>query len=441
VAAVALVIQFVSATWWNQPYRMPNLSLVIAYNLATSGRYEGGNWVRLKGQDVPGDPPVRSYLLPGEPVYLASGLALHRPQVFSYWHVPVAVVLVVAASASALALFGADAALLVGILAALDPFIVIHGRVYDDTFLAAALFWLITAIALHRFVDAGSAPDPARWRPSLVGTAVLLIASGWAAVTRPETRVAVIAVAICCVAVPGLRRLRSTGFALAVGVVLAVSAWAGRNVIVQKHFMTGSTHDGLTLWESNAPSAMRALALGQVDALSTDPSIVGAIWQQTAHKDEVGANQVFMHAAIQEMWSNPLRVAALGVRKVVLSVAGVRPEMPIDAARNVVSVLSTLLLACLAAFGAVRISRRAPNRNALRHLAGVAACLLGLEVLGVLALGPVGLRYWILWRPVLWIMASQAVRPAVQPFSTSAHPLRRTPSSCAVGPRSGGRGH
>ena len=47
------------------------------------------------------------------------------------------------------------------------------------------------------------------------------------------------------------------------------------------------------------------------------------------------------------------------------------------------------------------------------HLAGVAACLLGLEMLGVLALGPVGLRYWILWRPVLWILAGLAV-PGLQ---------------------------
>lgn len=208
---------------------------------------------------------------------------------------------------------------------------------------------------------------------------------------------------------PGLRALRSTGLALAAGVILAVGAWSVRNANVQHHFMTGSSHDGVTLWESTEPSAMRALALGQVDALSGDPSIVGAIWQQTAGKDEAGANDVFTRAAIQEMQDDPLRVAAFGVRKVAMSIAGLRPELPFAAPRNVIAVLATAALVCFAGVGAARRSRVSRKPNSVRHLAGIAACLLGLEVLGVLALGPVGLRYWILWRPVLWILASQAL--------------------------------
>ena len=147
VAVLACVTQVASATWWLKPYPMPNMALVIAWNLATTGRYEGGNWVRLKGVVVPTDPPLRSYHLPGEPAYLATGLALRRPELFTYWHVPVAVLLVVATAACALALFGPDAALLAGVIGAVDPFIVAHGAVYDDTFLGAALFWLIAAIA------------------------------------------------------------------------------------------------------------------------------------------------------------------------------------------------------------------------------------------------------------------------------------------------------
>ncbi len=388
---------------------MPNAALAIASNLAASGRYEGGNWQRLKGTVVPSDPPLRSYHLPGEPVYLAAGLALHRPALFTYWHVPVAVLLVVAAAAVALALFGPDAALVAGLIAALDPLMVIHGPVYDDTFLGAALFWLVAAIALSRWVTTRLPRNAARSNVSWIVTAALVILSGWAAVTRTEALVAVVGIAVGCLAIPGLRVLRSTGLAIAFGVILAVGAWGERNAIVQHHFMTGSSHDGVTLWESTEPNAMRALALGQVDALSADSSIIGTIWQQAAGKDEVGANQVFVHAAMQEMRDDPIRVAAFGVRKIGISIAGVRPELPIGTARNLVSILSTLVLVCVAATGAARVARVARKRDPVRHLAGVGACLLALELLGVLALGPVGLRYWILWRPVLWILASLAL--------------------------------
>jgi hypothetical protein len=409
---VSLVIQFISATWWLKPYVMPNAALAIASNLAASGRYEGGNWQRLKGTVVPSDPPLRSYHLPGEPVYLAAGLALHRPALFTYWHVPVAVLLVVAAAAVALTLFGPDAALLAGLIAAFDPLIVIHGPVYDDTFLGAALFWLVAAIALSRWVTARTPGKAAPSSRSWVVTAALVILSGWAAVTRTEALVAVVGIAVGCLTIPGLRALRSTGLAIALGVILAVGGWGERNAIVQQHFMTGSSHDGVTLWESTEPNAMRALALGQVDALSGDSTIVGAIWQQAAGKDEVGANEVFVRAAIHEMREDPIRVAAFGVRKIGISIAGVRPELPIGAPRNVVSILTTLVLVCLATAGVARVARVARKRDPVRHLAGVGACLLGLELLGVLALGPVGLRYWILWRPVLWILASQSLGTA-----------------------------
>ena len=218
---------------------------------------------------------------------------------------------------------------------------VIHGPVYDDTFLGAALFWLVAAIALSRWVTARLPRNGARSNVSWIVTAALVILSGWAAVTRTEALVAVVGIAVGCLAIPGLRVLRSTGLAIAFGVILAVGAWGERNAIVQHHFMTGSSHDGVTLWESTEPNAMRALALGQVNALSADSSIIGAIWQQAAGKDEVGANQVFVHAAMQEMRDDPIRVAAFGVRKIGISIAGVRPELPIGTARNLVSILST----------------------------------------------------------------------------------------------------
>lgn len=467
VGALALVLQLASATWWLKPYVMPNAAFVIASNLAASGRYEGGSWVRLKGIERPTDPPLRSYHLPGEPLYLAAGLALHRPALFTYWHVPVAVALVVATAAMALALFGPAAALAAGTIAALDPLMVVHGPVYDDTFLAAALLWIVAAIAIGRWTHRGS-DRPGTRRLGEAGTTIVLAAvSAWAAVTRTETSLALAGAALCCCLLPALRPLRRVGLAMALGVALGLGAWGARNAVVQHHLLLGSTHDGVTLWESTEPEAGRALALGQVDALSTDPAVVGAVWRQTIDQDEATANRIFTRAALQDIAADPVRVAAFGARKVALSFIGLRPELSRSAARNVVSIGTTVLLVLAAAVGLARMRGR---RDADRRVAGGAAMLLGLEILAVLMLGPVGLRYWIAWRPVLWILAGcgaawawlphdrrgmqegdARVAPSL-PFpgsprpgtrkpavSTSSHRQRQIPASSAAAPRSGGR--
>jgi len=406
VSALALGVQLASTTWWLKPYAMPNVSLVIAYNVASSGRYEGGSWARLKGTIVPTDPPLRSYHLPGEPLYLAAGLALRRPAIFAYWHVPVAVLLVFVVAATVLVLFGPEVALFSGVIAALDPVTVVHGPVYDDTFLGAALLWTVGALMICRWVAAIRANDGARTCDGPAATVALVVAAGWAAVTRTELTLALAGVAACCLAVPALRPLRRTGALVGAAVLIGVGAWTTRNAVVQHHLIIGSTHDGLTLWESTAPQATRALAFGQVDALSTDPAIVGSLWRQTVGADEAGADQVFFHAALHGIAAQPTRVVELAVRKVALSIAGVRPELPLTSSRNLVSIAVTILLALAAVLG----WRRAPStRAAVGRMPTIAACALGLETLGVLSLGPVGLRYWVAWRPVLWILGACAV--------------------------------
>jgi hypothetical protein len=422
VAALALAIQLVSAAR-RSTYVMPNAALVIASNVADSGRYEGGSWLRLKGTLVPTDPPLRSYHLPGEPLYLAAGLALHRPSVFAYWHVPVAVLLIVAAAAAAGALFGPEGALVAGVIAAVDPLMAVHGPVYDDTFLGAALFWFVVAVLLRRWADVHPGEPTGQATSGFVSDVAVLVAAGWAAVTRSEALIALVGLTLCCLALPSLRSLRRLGAAVGIGLLLAVGTWTARNAIVQGHLLIGSSHDGITLWESNEAHAPQALALGQVDGLSADPAIVGAIWRQTVARDEVGANRVFVRAAVQDMAAHPLRVAAFAARKVATSITGVRPELPLLAARNVVSILATALLIVMAALGWSRQRRRRPDEvrafgadagDLPRQGAGIAAMLLALEALGVLALGPVGVRYWVIWRPVLWVMAGLAVVPIVR---------------------------
>jgi hypothetical protein len=406
VSALAFAVQLAAATWWLKPYVMPNMSLVIAYNVAASGRYEGGSWARLKGTILPSDPPLRSYHLPGEPLYLAAGLALRRPAIFAYWHVPVAVLLVFSIAASALSLFGPEVALVAGVIAALDPVTVVHGAVYDDAFLGAALLWTVAAILLRRWVAAGRGHPADQTGEGPVTMAVLAVAAGWAAITRTELMLALGATAICCVVIPRLRPLRRAGAIVGTAVIVAVGAWTIRNAVIQHDLMTGSTHDGLTLWESTGPQAARALAYGQVDALSTDPAIVGSLWQQTIGRDEAGANRVFLHAAFRQIVDQPMRVAGLAARKTALSVAGWRPELPASSARNLVSIAVTILLVGVAGLG-WRRTKSAPDP--VRRLPAIAAALLGAEILCVLALGPVGIRYWVVWRPVLWILAGCAL--------------------------------
>jgi hypothetical protein len=405
VAAVALTTQVVSAAWIVKPYPMPNASLIIAYNVASTGRYEGGSWARLKGTVVPSDPPLRSYHLPGEPLYLAAGLVLGRPFFFQYWHVPVAMLLIVVVAATAQILFGPTVALLAGLIAALDPLMLVHGPVYDDAFLGAALLWLVGAAAISRWMTAARPTARPAGLRAAIASLVLIVAAAWGAVTRTEVTLALLGMSLCCLLVPSLRPMRRPGMLIFAGVVIGVTAWTARNVVIQHHVLVGSTHDGLTLWESTAPQATEAISLGQVDALSSEPAVMTPLWAQTIGADEVGANRIFFAAAIRDIAAQPVRVAALAVRKVALSVAGIRPELPVSSPRNVVSILVMILL-CLAA---ARGRRRAATGGQRPRAPVIAAYVLGLELVIVLALGPVGLRYWIAWRPVLWILAACGV--------------------------------
>ena len=104
--------------------------------------------------------------------------------------------------------------------------------------------------------------------------------------------------------------------------------------------------------------------------------------------------------------AQPRRLAAFALHKVGMSLVGLRPELPLSALRNVVALLTTTLLGVAALLGLRRAWRmRAP----MLRLPAVAAGLLGLELFAVLVLGPVGVRYWVAWRPVVWILAALGV--------------------------------
>src|SRR5258708_15108055 len=122
-------------------FETPNASLLIARNLAEHGSY-GCNvcWSRLHGPDAGSEQgPLRMFHLPGEPLLLAASFRFLPPPVLHYIHIPVTVLLLMTAVYWGLKLGGAAVAITTGVVASLQPFILLHGPVWDDTFLSAAL--------------------------------------------------------------------------------------------------------------------------------------------------------------------------------------------------------------------------------------------------------------------------------------------------------------
>jgi hypothetical protein len=363
--------------------------------LAATGRLELPNWSRLKGEPSPGDPPLRAFELPGEPLWIAAGTRTGL-DVWDYWNVPVAALLIVSISAVALALGGPTLALIAGIVAAIDPVTLLHASNRDDAVLGSALLWAVFAIIALR------------WRG--LGDVALFVAAGAAAVTRLEAVLMIVPLLV-------LRPVRRAAVIAVAGVVVALSVWGLRNQRVLHHFMVGSTHDGITLWESNGPLALKSLSLGQVDILSLNKGIMAPIFAETRDLDEVGADAFFRREAMRYMTSHPLDVARTAVAKLAVSIASIHPNLPLTAPRNLAAMLENALLFVLAGLGLARLGRS--------PLATVFAGMC-LVTLALLAIGPAGMRYWLTLRGGLWILAA---------FSISSRLIPRTLSSSAPAPR------
>jgi hypothetical protein len=400
VALLTAVIQYLSARTEPDKTLAPlNAAQEIAAHLAWEGRYYGGNWVRLKGAVRPEDPPLRAFNLPAY-VWYAAAMWRAFPRAHRYIQIPVVVMLTVAVAATAAALGGPTLALLSGLIAALDPFMVVHGPVWDDAVFGTALEWVIFAIAVDR------------WRRPRAGRAwtediCVLGLAGLAALTRTEAQVLLPALAAVAWFLPTLRPLRRTSLFATAGVVIAVSAWGIRNESAVGVFLPGSTHDGITLWESNGPASRRALHLGQVDRLSEDSSVMLPYWSRTATMTESGADAYFRREAVRFTASHPTDVAATALEKLVVSLTGVRPESPLYDKRNTVSLVDSGLLLVLAVTVVLHLRDRPPPSTHTTLLALVA--VLTVAVIGLLLIGPAGIRYWLTLRVATWILAAQAL--------------------------------
>jgi hypothetical protein len=385
--------------WLVGHYVEPNLGPQMGRTLAETGVLALNDWRRLKGERRLNDPPLRAFELPGEPMWVAFGLRVD-PSLGDYWNVPVAALLVVSVAAVALALGGPVLALIAGLLAAIDPVTLLHASDRDDAVLGSALLWAVFAIIALRWRGGPRRP---------VGDLALFVAAGAATITRMEAGL----VLVLLLLVKAIRRDVAVAMA---GAVIAACAWGVRNHIVLGHFMIGSSHDGITLWESNGPFARQSLSRGQVDIVSLDSAVMAPVFRQTQDLDEVDADAFFRRQAIRYMASHPIDVARTAIAKIGVSLASVHPNLPLTAPRNLAAMIDNALLLVLAGIGLARYTR-----------SPVTALIIGLGVvtLALLAIGPAGMRYWLTFRGAAWILAANTLSgllPRIRASSAPAPP-------------------
>jgi hypothetical protein len=360
---VCLAAQVASAAWVPRSFETPNESTTLARQLVASGELVVGG--------------ARAYQLPGEPLYLAVAFRYLPAGLWPYVHVPVVTAFVVAVALIGFAAGGWTCGLAAGLVASVDPFVLIHGPVWDDTFLAAAMEFAILA-AVMSSVERGAV--------SLPSAAGIAAASGLAAVTRLHSQVLLVLFGAALVLMPALRRVRPAGVAVLCGVAIALAAWGARNELVLGEFFVGSSHDGKTAFESNCAGTRRNLSGvghigGAMDACSAD------VTAHAAALPELEQNRAFTRAAWQFVGAHPavaLRTAAV---KTAVSLTGFNPAAPWSGPRNVLMAAGSVALLLAGLIGLWSL------RTAAGGVLGVFAGLTVFVTLAMLMAGPTGARY------------------------------------------------
>jgi hypothetical protein len=241
----------------------------------------------------------------------------------------------------------------------------------------------------------------------------LAVAAGYASVTRTEAILFFAGLTLATWCVTSLRSVRPEGTAAMIGVALALLSWGARNWSVLGRFHATTTRDGIALWESIGPHAWEAVSYGQVEKLSYGEDTMGEHWEQTRAMSELEANDYFRRRALDFAVEEPLAVAAVALRKIGITLAGVRPNEPMTGARNLVAWLSNAALLLLAAVGLPRLWRLGRGTSKVGGL-WLLALVAGATLPGLL-LGPIGMRYRIAMDGVLWLAAAATLalpRPA-----------------------------
>jgi len=399
IAVLASLVQIVSATFLTKDFSTPNASVSIAHHIASGGEFWGGNPERLWGHYAHGE-RLRMFNLPGEPLLLAAAFRALPAWALRYLHVPFTVLLIVCACLMAGRLGGKSLAWATGLVAIFDPFIVLHGPIWDDIFAASALTWgAIHLIWLH----------VKRSRPGCNWTTVALLAGvgAAAALLRTEAQAVFSVLGLATLALPKLKSARVQGLALLMGVALALVGWGLRNKLVSGQFFTGSTHDGITLWESVYPSANESiLKLG--DAESLDLERMGLDYDKTKDMNELEANRYFTHRSVAYVSSHPYELARLAGLKLVVDTLGIDFARPLYSKRNLVGIFFNGALIALALFslgGQWTMALCEEERFFIRTVVMVNVSV----DFALFVVGPVGLRYGMTMYPLLWTAAAMTL--------------------------------
>ena len=396
VLAACAAVQLLSATWLVKDFTTPNVSREIAEHLVATGEYAVGD--------------ARAYHLPGEPLLIAAGL--HLPSALRpYLHLPVVLLFVGSVTATAFAVLGPRVAAIAGGLATLDPFVVAHGPVWDDAMLAASLEWLVIALlvsALPATHDEPAMRSRASLTPLLAG-----LAGAGAAVSRIHSQWLLAGLAIVTWSRPRFAAARGAAAMVALGAAVAVGAWGWRNTSAVGAFVTGSTHDGKTFFESTYATTRGAILTHGV----AQHFEAGQVPPQALHpvSGEVAMNRFFMDEAWGYVVSHPFDVTLTAMFKTMVSMTGVDFGRPLTSPRNLVAVASNLALVS-AAIGGVVAWRRHPASGTDRgRLVSTTAQTMAATTLTLLAAGPVGLRYRLSLAGFLYLAAALALHVRFRP--------------------------
>jgi hypothetical protein len=404
VIALCLALQLVSATFFVSDFSSPNAATVIATALVQRGEFAVHAWPRAARTPAGDEEPLRAYHLPAEPLLLAAGFRVLPAALTRYLHVPVTVLLVTALAFVAFRIAGPAIGITAGVVASLDPFILWHGPVWDDAFLAAGLEWTVFALLV---MIARDAPGGSGAGVRAIATAALIVmTTGLAALTRSASQVVLGLAGAGLLVLPAFRPLRAAGAAMLVGVALALAAWGGRNFAVLGEFQVGSSHDGITLFESNYATARPSLLrTGTVDRYELET--LAPLFAAVATMSEFDANRYFMREAIGYVRGHPGDVIATAGVKSAMTLTGVNPARPLPASRNLVAAATSLTILVAGVLGWRLLAGDAVRPDARLVL------FLGLVVtmvtcVGMLA-GPAGLRYRLSATPFLHLGAAAVI--------------------------------
>jgi hypothetical protein len=385
--------------------------MVLARAVASSGEYAlPAHHLPLQFDGDRRNEPIRAYVLPGEALLLAGAFRTLPVPLHRYIHVPITVAFVVAIAAVALVSAGRKAALATGVLANLDPFVVQHGPVWDDALLAAALQWSFLAIVVHRLSDRSIG----RTSRTLVAAAGVIAFCAALTRTQPQLELAIIGAALA--ALPRLRAARALGVATIAGAGAAMTTWGARNLLVLGTVLLTTSHDGLTLLQSNHLRARESiLQTGVAQTLAPVIPDPGG--------GELEIDAAARREAMAYLRAHPGDAAMTAGLKTFVSVVGVDFASR-RAARNAVAVSSSIVLLTLAVIG-WREWRRRRRPGAIASVLAVSAATIGGVTLLLLLIGPVGIRYRIAATGFVYVLAGIGITSMRSRSNSGPHDAAR----------------